>query len=77
MDILGTPSNRKFLETLLHEVTGKDWSVKVSVKEGLPIKGAPPPTAPMEEGKTSNATDFKDDPLIQEALEMFKGEIKT
>jgi DNA polymerase-3 subunit gamma/tau len=77
MDILGTPSNRKFLEALLLEVTGKDWSVKVSVKEGLPSKGAPAQVAPAEDGKTSNATDFKDDPLIQEALEMFKGEIKT
>ena len=77
MDILGTPANRKFLEGLLHEVTGKDWSVKVSVKEGLPSKGAPAQVAPAEEGKASNAADFKNDPLIQEALEMFKGEIKT
>ena len=77
MDILGTPANRKFLEGLLHEVTGKDWCVKVSVKEGLPSKGAPAQVAPAEEGKASNAADFKNDPLIQEALEMFKGEIKT
>jgi DNA polymerase-3 subunit gamma/tau len=77
MDILGTPANRKFLETLLHEITGKDWSVKISLKEELPPKHATAQTEPAEGSKTSSAADFKDDPLIQEALEMFKGEIKT
>jgi len=77
MDILNTTANRKFLETLLHEITGKDWSVKVSVKEELPPKHATAQTEPAEGSKTSSAADFKDDPLIQEALEMFKGEIKT
>jgi hypothetical protein len=28
-------------------------------------------------GKSSGTDDFKDDPLIQEALEMFKGEISS
>jgi DNA polymerase-3 subunit gamma/tau len=77
MDILGTPANRKFLEGLLHEITGKDWSVKVSLKEELPSKHPTAQTEPAEGGKTSNTADFKNDPLIQEALEMFKGEIKT
>ena len=69
MEILGTQANRKFLETLLHEVTGKDWTVKVSVQEGLPSKHS--------KADGSSAGKFKDDPLIQEALEMFKGEIKS
>ncbi len=77
MDILGTQANRKFLETLLHEITGKDWSVKISLKEELPSKHPTAQTEPAEGSKTSIAADFKDDPLIQEALEMFKGEIKT
>ncbi len=70
MEILGTQSNRKFLETLLREITGKDWTVKLSVKEELPSKHATTP-------KTSRVDDFKDDPLIQEALDMFKGEIRS
>ena len=73
MDILATQTNRKFLETLLHEVTGKDWTVKLSVKEELPSKQS----SPLETGKSSRANDFKDDPLIQEAIEMFKAEIKS
>ena len=73
MDILGTQTNRKFLETLLHEITGKDWMMKVSVKEELPFKQS----LPSQTGKSSRADDFKDDPLIQEAIEMFKAEIKS
>ena len=69
MDILGTPANRKFLENLLHEITGRDWSVKLSVNERL---------APRQATVSghSRAEDFKDDPLIQEALEIFKAQIK-
>ena len=73
MDILGTQTNRKFLETLLHEITGKDWTVKLSVKEELSSKQS----SPSQTGKNSRADDFKDDPLIQEAIEMFKAEIKS
>jgi len=71
MDILGTQTNRKFLETLLHEITGRDWTVKLTVNDELPSKHA----MASESGKGSE--NFKDDPLIQEALEMFKAEIKS
>jgi DNA polymerase-3 subunit gamma/tau len=73
MDILATQTNRKFLEALLHEITGKDWTMKLSVKEELPSKQS----SPSQTGKSSRADDFKDDPLIQEAIEMFKAEIKS
>jgi len=74
MEIMGTQANRKFLETLLHEITGKDLSVKLSVQEDLAARN-PRPQA-NESGKAPTK-DFKDDPLIKEALEMFKGEIKA
>ena len=74
MEIMGTQANRKFLETLLHEITGKDLSVKLSVQEDLAARN-PRPQA-NESGKAPTK-DFKDDPLIKEALEMFKGEIKS
>jgi DNA polymerase-3 subunit gamma/tau len=73
MEILGTQANRKFLEALLHEVTRKDWTLKISVKEELPPKHS----MSSQTGKSSRTDDFKDDPLIQEALEMFKGEISS
>ena len=81
MESLSRPANRSFLEALFKELTGHDWTVKLSVAEGLP---SPPPRAETQsEGgaKTSRPDDslesFKDDPLIQEALEIFKGEIKS
>jgi DNA polymerase III subunit gamma/tau len=68
MDILGTQANRRFLETLLHEITGTDWSVKLSVKEELPSKQA----LPSEDSQSEN---FKEDPLIQEAIGLFNAQI--
>jgi DNA polymerase-3 subunit gamma/tau len=70
IETLATTSNRRQLETLLKENSGRDWSVKLSAKEGLPAK-----TTKGQPAK--KAEEFKDDPLIQEALEMFKGEIKA
>jgi DNA polymerase-3 subunit gamma/tau len=73
MDILGTQANRKFLETLLHEITGKDLSVKLTINQELRSK----PASISESGKGPRSDEFKDDPLIQEALEMFNAEIKS
>ena len=68
MDILATQANRKFLETLLHEVTGKDWSVRLTIKEDLPARqtSASQPSQPEH---------FKEDPLIQEAIGLFNAQI--
>jgi len=69
IETLATTSNRRQLETLLKEVSGRDWTAKLSAKEGLPSKS--PHDYPSRQ-----TDEFKNDPLIQEALEMFKGEIK-
>jgi DNA polymerase III subunit gamma/tau len=68
MDILGTPANRKFLETLLHEITGKDWSVRLSVNEKLLSKQS-------LASQDSLPEKFKEDPLIQEAIGLFNAQI--
>jgi DNA polymerase-3 subunit gamma/tau len=73
MDILGTQANRKFLETLLHEITGKDLSMKLTLNHDLPSKHA----SVSASGRGSRSDEFKDDPLIQEALEMFNAQIKS
>jgi DNA polymerase III gamma/tau subunit len=66
IETLATTSNRRQLEGLLKENSGRDWSLRLSPKEGLPSKSS-----------RIEPAGFKDDPLIQEALEMFKGEIKA
>jgi DNA polymerase III subunit gamma/tau len=68
MDILGTQANRKFLETLLHEVTGKDCSMKLTVKEELLPKQA-------SASQHSQSENFKEDALIQEAIGLFNAQI--
>jgi DNA polymerase III subunit gamma/tau len=69
MDILGTQANRKFVETLLHEITGKDWTLKLTVNEELASKS----TAVTQD----SPNDFKDEPLIQEAIELFNAKVRA
>ena len=69
MDILATATNRKLIESLLHEVSGKDWTLKLMVRENLPSKGEASATSPSSQ-------DYGDDPLIREALEIFKGKVR-
>ncbi|HZA38059.1 MAG TPA: hypothetical protein VE486_02870, partial [Candidatus Baltobacteraceae bacterium] len=73
MEILGTQANRKVLETLLYEITGKDLTVKLAVNDDLPSKQTITPAGV----EASRSEDFKDDPLIQEALEIFNAKIKS
>ncbi|HSH38847.1 MAG TPA: DNA polymerase III subunit gamma/tau, partial [Chthoniobacterales bacterium] len=80
MESIAMPRNRDFLQAVLKEISGRDWDLKFSLKEGLVVEPpAAEPTAP-ENGATRKPLEtpatFKDDPLIREALEIFKGEIK-
>ncbi len=78
MESLSIQRTREFLEALLKEISGHAWSIKFVLKEGLPV-AAPvetPVAAPAPKKQETQAS-FKDDPLIREALEIFKGEIKT
>jgi hypothetical protein len=63
MDILGTTTNRKLVESLLHEASGKDWTLKLTMQDDLP-------------SKQPSSEDYTDSPLIRDALEIFKGEIR-
>jgi DNA polymerase-3 subunit gamma/tau len=74
MESLSIPRTREFLETAVKETSGQDWKIKFVLKEGLAVAAPAEPAAPK---KPENQATFKDDPLIREALEIFKGEIKT
>ncbi len=62
MEHLSSRANREFLEALLKEISGRDWALKFSLRENLP-------------GKISKAK--KAPAIVQEAVELFKGEIKS
>jgi DNA polymerase-3 subunit gamma/tau len=68
IEALASVSNRRQLETLLKEATGRDWSVKFVAKDGILPSTAEGPKP---------AKSFKDDPLIQEAIELFNAQIKS
>jgi DNA polymerase-3 subunit gamma/tau len=68
IETLASTGNRKQLETLLHEASGRHWTVKFVAQEGIQLPNVKDP-------KSTEA--FKHDPLIQEALEMFKGKIRS
>ena len=81
MESLASPRTRDFLEALIKEVSGQDLKIKFTLKEGLPIATVAEPPSLLDElparKKGDSQAMFKDDPLIREALEIFKGEIKT
>ena len=77
MESLSRPTNRSFLDGLLKELTGTDWKVKLSVEADLPETPSTSETVPSRRQPNESAETFKNDPLIKEALEIFKGEIKS
>jgi DNA polymerase-3 subunit gamma/tau len=68
VEALASANNRRQLETLLREASGRDWSVRFVAKEGI-LPSAPDAAKPAES--------FKDDPLIQEAIELFKAQVRS
>ncbi len=73
IESLASANNRRQLETLLREASGRDWSVKFVAKEGI----LPQKAFGVLSGEVKSAELFKDDPLIQEAIEIFKAQIKS
>lgn len=71
IEALASANNRRQLETLLREASGRDWSVRFVAKEGII------PSDASASDAAQSVESFKDDPLIQEALEMFNAQIKS
>jgi DNA polymerase III subunit gamma/tau len=68
IEALASQNNRRQLETMLRDATGRDWSVKFVAKDGI---------VPMAAETPKPTNSLADDPLIQEAIELFKAEIKS
>jgi DNA polymerase III subunit gamma/tau len=73
VESLSRPNNQKLLEEVVGEVVGGTWKVVFELRDDLAaaeVRPSPaPPSSPME--------DFKNDPMIQKALEIFKAEIQS
>src|SRR6266487_2964060 len=66
VEALASANNRRQLETLLTGASGRDWSVKFVAKDGI---------LPATTDAAKPVGSFKDDPLIQQAIELFKAEV--
>ncbi|HWB60218.1 MAG TPA: hypothetical protein VG733_12045, partial [Chthoniobacteraceae bacterium] len=80
MDTIQRPSNRTFIENLLSSIAGKPLTFKCELREGLVV--APPvlPEVKQEkpaDPKAKTEEDFKNDPKIKKAMEIFQAEILT
>ena len=73
METLMRPNNRKYIEQLLGERLGQPTSIRGETRDDLVSIIFPDKTEPA-----TNAEDnFKNDPLIQKALEIFQAEIQA
>ena len=68
MESILKPAHRKFLEEVLSRLLGSPRTVNAELRADLPSHKAPP--ADSSEG-------FRNDPLIQKALEIFRAEIQA
>ena len=66
VDVMSSARNRELVESVLQEVSGRAFSVKFAVKEGLDSRA-----------DASDGEAVAQHPLIQEAVELFKGKIKS
>jgi DNA polymerase III subunit gamma/tau len=71
MESLLRSNNRKFVEELLTEIAAAPRTIRAELRDDL----APPETGVKSE--TTLLDGFKNDPLIQKALEIFKAEIEA
>ena len=75
-EFVDTPRNRDILQTKLKEILHTDIALKFEIADSVapsPRPAAPPPAErPV---KSTSVGDFKNDPLIKLALEIFKGQI--
>ena len=73
VESLSRPNNQKLLEEVVGHVLGGTWKLEFETRDDLSpaeVKSAlAPPIDPSE--------DFKKDPMIQKALEIFKAEIQS
>ena len=70
------PGNRKFLEEVIARVTGRELALRFVQRDGLQSAPAPEPPEVKVEAVRDPMEEFKRDPLIRKALEMFKAQIQ-
>ena len=74
IESLSRPNNRRLLEEIAAEILGGEWEIEFELRDDLPPRG----TTATEPPESSDPIDeFRKDPMIQKALELFKAEIQA
>ena len=76
MESLSKPAPRKFLEETLTQLTGQPITVKLELRPGLVVAPIDLPEKPPQ-AAVDPMSEFKNDPLIRHALELFKAELQV
>jgi hypothetical protein len=74
---ISRPNHRKLIEQIVAELTGRTLFFTPEVRAGITIQRVASATPPPAAEPADPMADFKNDPLIRKALEIFKGEIQT
>jgi DNA polymerase-3 subunit gamma/tau len=72
VESLSRPNNRKILEDVASEIFGGRWKLEFELRDELPARTKDEPLQPAKPTEV-----FKNDPMIQKALEIFKAEIQS
>jgi DNA polymerase-3 subunit gamma/tau len=78
MESIQRPNNRKFVEELISTLTGKPTVLKCEIREGLVVTPPVLPEIKREtpiDPKAKADEEFKNDPKIKKAMEIFEAEI--
>jgi hypothetical protein len=75
MESVLRPANKKLIEDLISVIAGRPLGLRCELREGLVVIPPQLPETPLVDTKAKTEDDFKNDPKIRKAMEIFEAEI--
>jgi hypothetical protein len=76
-DYIQQSNNKAFLEEVLTEIVGLPTALSCEKHDSVQLVPVPKPAPAAAEQARDPMEDFKDDPLIRKALELFKARLES
>jgi DNA polymerase-3 subunit gamma/tau len=76
-DYISKDGHREFLEEVLLELTGAPLKVRTELRESVQRRPVAQPPPPVKAAAKDPMEEFKNDPLIRKALEIFKARLEA
>ena len=77
VEYVAQENNRGFLEGVLQKVAGFPLKLSVGMRAGIQLRPVAQPPAPEKVLPKDPMEEFKNDPLIRKALEIFKARLEA